>query len=410
LIVDLGPQFLYDFEQARIPIPNLLVELGLAMGNAVLGEPCNFRDDAERAAISCGGWTASFGNGTTANGTNFNQVVYTTAVDQGLTGERGQLIGAKFAHVHPQIGTSSGMYHNANGTCFNVNINRNTTTYCRFDSECPDSETCVTPPSGITASINVTVVDDVDDIVHKAFRQVVFTPQPRFAVYSTNAGLNVYRELAETVDFQHVYPDTICENIARGADQILFSEGAPYAPRFFLFGPQSSDFGFPHPAVSDLIYEIDDDTATTGTLRNGTTVIGTVELLRPAGAGGILLVSNNSGLIGNGAGGIGGTLFSVPVQVGSIPGLYTVRVNMVGGAVADSRIVVDEATSSPTSSPTAGPTAAPSAMPSNIPTGASSLSPSFGPTDSPTSASPASRWLGQSTLVLISAVLAFILL
>jgi hypothetical protein len=438
LIVDFGPQFLYDNEQANIPIPNRIVELGLAMGNAVLGEPCNYRDDVERALIVCGGWTAGFGDNTTANvtatangtSTNFNQVVYTTAMDQGLTGERGQLIGAKFAHVHPQFGTASGLYHNANGTCFNIssaNINdsiNNNTTYCRFDSECPDSQTCVTAPSGITASITVTVVDDVDDIVHKAVRRTVFTAQPRFAVFPTNAGLFAYQELAETVDFQHVYPDTICENIARVDN--LFSAGAPYAPRFFLFGPQSSDFGFPHPIVSDLIYEIDTDNDTTGTLRNGTTVIGTVELLQPAGAGGILVVSNNSGLIGNGPAALGGTLFAVPVQVGSILGLYTVRVTMVDGAVADSRIVVDEATSSPTLAPSAmpsvapsvspsvapsvAPSIAPSAMPSTIPTGASSLSPSFGPTDSPTEASAASRWLGHSTLALVSVTLAFILI
>jgi hypothetical protein len=410
LIVDFGPEFLYDFEAARIPIPNRIVELGLAMGNAVLGEPCSFRDDAERAAIVCGGWTAGFGdtNGTTTNGTDFNQVVYSTAVDEGFTGERGQLIGVKFAHVHPQFGTSSGLYHNANGTCFNTTSPTGAGgAYCRFDSECPDSQACVTVISGITASITVTVVDDDGDIVHKAVRQTFLTPQPRFAVFQTNAGLFSYRELAETVDFQHVYPDTVCENIAR-AD--LFSAGTPYAPRFFLFGPQSSDFGFPHPSVSDLLYDI--DAATTGTLRNGTTVIGTVELLQPAGAGGTLLVSNNSGLIGNGAPDIGGTLFAVPVQVGSIPGLYTVRVTMEGGAVADSRIVVDEATLSPSAAPSAMPSVAPSVTlsvapsTSNIPTGASSLSPSSGPTE----ASAASRWLGQSTLALVGVAIAFITL
>jgi hypothetical protein len=412
LIVDFGPQFLYDFEAARIPIPNRIIELGLAMGNAVLGEPCNYRDDAERAAIVCAGWTAGFGdtNSTIANnGTDFNQVVYSTAVDEGFTGERGQLIGAKFAHVHPQFGTSSGLYHNANGTCFNTTSpsTNETTTYCRFDSECPESQACVTVISGITASITVTVVDDVGDIVHKAVRETLFTTQPRFAVFPTNAGLFAYRELAETVDFQHVYPDTVCENIAR-AD--LFSVGAPYAPRFFLFGPQSSDFGFPHPVVSDLLYEI--DAATTGTLRSGTTLIGTVELLQPAGAGSTLLVSNNSGLIGNGAPDIGGTLFAVPVQVGSIPGLYTVRVTMEGGAVADSRIVVDEATLSPSAAPSAMPSVAPSVSQSvapstsNIPTGALSLSPSSGPTE----ASAASRWLGQSTQALVGVAIAFILL
>jgi hypothetical protein len=614
LIVDFGPQFLYDFEAARIPIPNRIVELGLAMGNAVLGEPCNYRDDAERAAVVCAGWTADFGvttngpteeptsspplsmqsdlvnvvmvltatrgdlvrlaaiewesataahirqsisntdhgdkplfdllvntnilgqlpltngidsgsvpapnasnsaagtalptsapspsvsvrgrelqvqapllplqiifdvavsfrssgqdydavamvgeafnsdedraaytlrlrqtlntafadvtqvallvegatpqedtggggsNVTTVNdGTDFNQVVYSTAQDQGFTGERGQLIGAKFAHVHPQFGTSSGLYHNANGTCFNSTIvDSNTTTYCRFDSECPDSEACVT--ADITASITVTVVDGVGDIIHKAVRQTVFTSESRFAVFQTNAGLFVYRELAETVDFQHVYPDTICENIA-SAD--LFSAGAPHAPRFFLFGPQSSDFGFPHPIVSDLLYDIDTDT--TGTLRNGTTVIGKVELLQPAGAGGILLVSNNSGLIGNGNPALGGTLFAVPVQVGSIPGLYTVRVTMEDGAVADSRIVVDEATSSPTSGPSAtpskipsvSPSVAPSAMPSNTLTGAPSLSPSFAPSGSPSETSAASLWLGQSRLAWVGVAIAFILL
>jgi hypothetical protein len=92
---------------------------------------------------------------------------------------------------------------------------------------------------------------------------------------------------------------------------------------------------------------------TTGTLHRGTAVIDTVELLRPAVAGGTLLVPNNSGLIGNGTPDFGGTLFAVPVQVGSIPGLYTVRVTGEGGALADSLIVVDEATLSPSAVPSA---------------------------------------------------------
>jgi hypothetical protein len=35
LILDFGPQFIYDTAEARIPIPNQLVELGLAMGYAL---------------------------------------------------------------------------------------------------------------------------------------------------------------------------------------------------------------------------------------------------------------------------------------------------------------------------------------------------------------------------------------
>jgi hypothetical protein len=432
LILDFGPQFIYDTAQARIPIPNQLVELGLAMGNAILGEPCPFESDADRAALVCGGWTAGFGAADTDtnadNTTNTKQVVYTVAPNQtqGITGERGRLIGAKFAHVHPQFGTASGLYHNANGTC-----STNTVQYCRFDVECPDTDTCVTADT-ITAPITVTVVDGSGYIVHKAVRQVTFTTQPRFAVFPTNAFLFVYQELSETVDFQHVFPETTCDNLARVDG--FFSTGAPYAPRFSLFGPQSSDAAFPHPNVSGLSYEMDNDNGTTGTLRNDTQVIGTVVLFQPAGAGGVLLMPIDNGVIGDGANVIGGTIFAVPVRVGSIPGLYTVRVTMVDGFVADSRIVVDEATESPTAGPSAIPSAAPSAIPSGspsampsgapsaipstapsaIPSGAPSLSPSFGPTDSPSAASAANhRWharLGQSIVAFSSAAFAFILL
>jgi hypothetical protein len=141
--------------------------------------PCPFESDAYRAAVVCGGWSAGFGAAAddtdTTNTTNTNQVVYTVAPyqTQGLTGERGRLmIGAKFAHVHPQVGTASGLYHNANGTCVSTNITaiEEVTQYCRFDVECPDTDTCVPADTTITASITATVVDGSGDIVQKAVR------------------------------------------------------------------------------------------------------------------------------------------------------------------------------------------------------------------------------------------------
>jgi hypothetical protein len=88
LVVDFGPHFLHDTVEARVPVPNQIVELGLAMGNALLGgDPCSFQqDEPDRANVVCSGWTAEFGNST-------NQTVY-LAGPEGLGGDRGRLIGA----------------------------------------------------------------------------------------------------------------------------------------------------------------------------------------------------------------------------------------------------------------------------------------------------------------------------
>jgi hypothetical protein len=402
LVVDFGPHFLHDTVEARVPVPNQIVELGLAMGNALLGgDPCSFQqDEPDRANVVCSGWTAEFGNST-------NQIVY-LAGPEGLGGDRGRLIGAKFAHIHPQIGTDSGLYHNANGTCSStVAIDATTgpgAVYCRFNTECKTDESCL--PTPITATITATVVDSVGDIVHKAIRSVDFAPEPRFAVVPTNAGLFVYRELAETVDFQHVFPNALCENLVRSDE--LFSSGSPYAPRFSLFGPQSSDLAFPHPEAAALEYQV--DSTTTGTLFNGAQVIGSVQLVQPNGAGAVL-TSNNAGVIGPGPGVIGGTLFAIPVQVGSIAGLYSVRITLVDGAVAESRIVVDEATLSPSHQPSSTPSMAPSYVTSMAPS--ESAAPSSTPSVSaaPTVGSGGARIssIRQRTLAFLAGTLALIL-
>lgn len=382
LILDLSPHFLYDEDQGRVPVPNVLVELGLGMGNALLGAPC---DDGPFADIVCAGWSATFGENN-----NTNQIIFLPKENEtGLIGDRAVQVGAKFAHVHPQLGTSSGLYHNANGTCENTFPDQ----YCRFHSDCANATifTSCIPSFNLTASIMATVLDGQGNILHKATQKVTFRDEPRYSVHATNAYLFVYQELVEVVDFQRVAPGAVCTNIDK-PNGAPFSSNTPYAPRFVVFGPASSDEAFPHPIVPNLTVSL--DTNTTAQLFSGNLTIGMIELLQPFG-GDAQLLTDNAGFVSNGPGPIGGTVFAVPVLAGTLPETYAVRATVVDGAMALSRFVVDTNLTvsaapsnlpsfSPTLEPSDSPTKQPTHFPTSIPTSGPSLEPTSIPSDIPT--------------------------
>lgn len=103
LILDFGPEFIYNQREARQPDANILVDLGVAENNFIYGSPCPYKYvgnegaapttiDEEtrirRKAMSCGQWTAAFGS-------SKNQIVIRGSEEQGFQSTRMKEIGIK---------------------------------------------------------------------------------------------------------------------------------------------------------------------------------------------------------------------------------------------------------------------------------------------------------------------------
>jgi hypothetical protein len=340
-----------------VPRENLLVELGTAMGNPIVGGASCYDRLDDAAVLVCGNWTASFGD-------NRNQIVYSPNSPVGLEGNRATEIGVKFAHIHPSLATpfESTLYHNANGTC--VTLDGFLPQFCRFDDDCPANADCQIT-FFLQASITATVYDIDNQILQKATQSLTFRQAPVYAVYSTNVGLFSNQELFESVDYQYVEPNTLCRNTSIANSREAFSSAAPYAPRFIMFGQAYTDTTFPHPEVENLVVEINSDTK--GTVLSAGAPIGSIDLVQPENAGGFL-VSEGAGVILPSTV-FGGTAFATPLQTGSVPGLYVVRVMMLDGTAAESRTVVQDNIGSPSTPASAvSPTLSPSALNPALPT------------------------------------------
>jgi hypothetical protein len=162
---------------------------------------------------------------------------------------------------------------------------------------------------------------------------------------------------------------------------------APYAPRFLLISPGPSGTDFPHPPVPNVTVIVINPTK--ADLLSNDNPIGTIELIQPDqvenAEDGAIIIGDGAGFVID-AEPLGGSAFVVPFETGSALGVYTVRVTMLDGAVAESRTVVVESlapTAAPTSLPTHSlvPTASPTASPTSLPT----HSPTNVPTNVPTS-------------------------
>jgi hypothetical protein len=198
--------------------------------------------------------------------------------------------------------------------------------------------------------------------------------------------------VAETVDFQRVLPHTQCLNVYKPMFSDFFSPAVPYAPRFLLFPPGPSDIAFPHPVVPNVTVSVIN--STTADLLSNDNPIGTIELIQPEAENpedGAILIEDGAGLVRD-AGSLGGSAFVVPIQTGSVLGVYAVRVTMLDGDVAESRTAVvksmlptEPPTSLPTHSPTTAPTNGPTSVPTQLPTRSPTLRPTTVPTNGPTS-------------------------
>ena len=142
--------------------------------------------------------------------------------------------------------------------------------------------------------------------------------------------------LVETVDFQRVTPGTICNGL-HVPDDMTYPDGAPYAPRFYMFGPNPEANAFPQPKIANLTANLTSTTA--GVLYDLDEEIGRFELLGPEGGDSILL-EEDLGVLGDGPARFGGNLVAIPVQAGTVLGKYTVKIIMNSGTTAVSNFVV----------------------------------------------------------------------
>ena len=332
MTLDLSPHFIYDESNKHPAQPLFTTEMGLGPANIMFPSPCVYDLDTQEGRTSCSGWTSNLGQ-------NKNQI--DIIAPDGLFGRRALEAGIKFFHLHPVIELASPIYNNANGTC---DDGLNETSYCRFDSDCAFNSTCMPALEPFTASVTATLYDKEGGILHKGKRSYVFDTSPEYAVYSTNTGVAAHLEPNCMIDFQRVEPGSECINITRAEGSELCSSAAPYAPRFFIFGPNFEGIAFPGPKVAEPSATL--TSTTTGSIFSDQQEIATFELVQPDGANGEILTTDNLGYIRDGPRRIGGTIFAVPVKAGDIPGRYYVQMTLTDGRYARSRFIVTEPTSS----------------------------------------------------------------
>jgi hypothetical protein len=369
LVLELSPEFVYN--EGVIPFPNTLIELGVAPGNPIVGNPCK----EGVSSVVCGKWDARFGN-------NTHQIEIIPQDSGGLIGRRATEIGVKFVHIHPILGTSNSLYHNAKGLC-----NSDGKTFCLHSSDCPNNGDCMV--AALSGYVTATILDRNGNIVHQATRPVPFEQEsPQYTIHASNWGMTSNTELFESVSGQHVAPTSVMDHFYK-PESGNFSGGGPYAARFILFGQKNDASGYPHPSVDVTGFIIANGSAEVGINSNGET-IGVARLKIPAQwAEAYFVQSSDKPFQGTVDKMVGGTVFAIPFKIGDFPGEYSVEVTMNGGSKAVSRVFVDSSSPAPstasvlTSSPSGALTSLPTKYPISTPTGTHVPRPSIGATDEP---------------------------
>ncbi len=248
----------------------------------------------------------------------------------GLEQARAAQIGFKVVHIRPRPNTNAGPAPFTNG------------------------------PQGSKGTLKIRFYDSQGKLVEKGKGEVWFPESVGRVVGSTNAGLatgaqgspaTVSAELVESVNFQHVAPDTELTNTVRSGS---FSSGAPYAPRFLLFEELAGqpDSFIPFKGIAGVGYLVDPEKPWKAELvrdANGNGVadeedeeVGEIEMRGPArDSRGMLLPNAILTVSGDGVSGANGSLLNVPVRVGSQPGVYTVSVSLEDGNRAVTTLIVE---------------------------------------------------------------------
>lgn len=353
LVLELSPHFVYDTRNNLVPVPLVTTEMATSPANIIYPSPCSEDIHSKAGQIFCGGWFSQFANTGTDIPIDVNQIEI--VAPDGLSGIRARDIGIKFVHIHPELTanvTNNAIYNNANGTCSTTGGNQdgdvtevksgttNGTIYCLFDSDCPTNNTCVASAEPFNAYVTASLYNRQNELVHKGTNYYTFDVDPRYFVHTVNTGIANSQEAVMMADFQRVRPGAKLTNVTLGEDG-LYITSAPYAPRFFMFGPKDFTMAFPSPGVDDITVELTSET--TATIYSANEEVGQIELIQPAAdAGGKILDEEALGYIRDGPARFGGTLIGVPLQVGTALGKYIVRVTVNGGSIAETRIIVTE--------------------------------------------------------------------
>lgn len=225
----------------------------------------------------------------------------------------------------------------------------------------------VGPPSfqngaaGTEGTVAVRIYDADGTILESGTGSITFPASVGRQVNPINFGLatpmqfspEVSTELIEATNFQRVSPGTQLINTQREG---LFTDNAPYAPRFLLMeaielqpDPYGPMVGIPNvgmvvdsenPAIADLVQDANDD----GILDEDDTVIGQVTISGPSdeSSGQILDISDWPLTVsGDGVEGPPGSFFSVPIAVGAEAGIYATTVALEDGGSATIFTVVE---------------------------------------------------------------------
>lgn len=339
--LELSPHFLYNQygPNASLPAqPLFTTELAIAPANILYPEPCLLEKDSPRGKIFCSGWDSQLGS-------HPNEIII--FADIGLYGQRALDVGIKFFHLHPVLNTNQPIYWNANGTC--SESSNDETEYCRLDTDCSvESATCLKATEPLTASVTATVFRKDGSVLHKGIRSYDLDEGPRYHVAASNTAIACVTSVFESVDFQRTKPfavanrfERICE-VSGSLEEPLFSEGVPYAPRFYLFGP-NGDIAFPGATIEDL--RLTKSSSTFGEIYIGDTLLGNFKLIQPEGANATILEEDLGWYTANSR--FQGALFGIPIQLGGTPGKYIVEVKLLEGgetqgAMARSTTIVEE--------------------------------------------------------------------
>ena len=246
----------------------------------------------------------------------------------GIEGKRAKKIGIKVVHIRPRPNTDESTSAFTNG------------------------------PAGTIGTMAVRIYKANGKIDEKGSASVTFPASGGQVVGATNVGMatggqgspnTVTAELVESVNFQHVAPGTLLTNTVKGT---TFSDGAPYAPRFLMFDklanqpdsfiPQKGLAGVGYiPSADPTHVHMVQDTNGNGLPDAGDTIVGHTTISGPAGSNPEILPSDALTTSGDGVTGPNGSVYSVPVRIGSVEGVYRITAILEDGNAAVTTIIAD---------------------------------------------------------------------
>ena len=246
----------------------------------------------------------------------------------GIEGKRAKKIGIKVVHIRPRPNTDESTSAFTNG------------------------------PAGTIGTMAVRIYKANGKIDEKGSASVTFPASGGQVVGATNVGMatggqgspnTVTAELVESVNFQHVAPGTLLTNTVKGT---TFSDGAPYAPRFLMFDklanqpdsfiPQKGLAGVGYiPSADPTHVHMVQDTNGNGLPDAGDTIVGHTTISGAAGSNPEILPSDALTTSGDGVTGPNGSVYSVPVRIGSVEGVYRITAILEDGNAAVTTIIAD---------------------------------------------------------------------